>query len=1244
MGCFFAGLRKRTLERRARALRTGEWRESAIFEAALDCVITIDHRGKILEFNAAAERTFGYARSDAIGAEMAELIIPPSLRDAHRRGLAHYLATGEGPILGQRLELSALRADDTEFPVELAVARVGSSVPPVFTAFLRDITERKQTEQALRDSESHYRYLFESNPHPMWIYDLETLAFLAVNDAAIRHYGYAREEFLALTIKDIRPAEDVPELLSNVAATPAGIDASKAWRHRKRDGTLIDVEIVSHPLDFSGKRARLVLAHDVTQRKRAEAEIEALNQRLERRVTERTDELEAARDELERQNTELELQTAELEDQQARLVAANDELEAQQAELEAQQAELEAQQAELERALAELGEEKERIDILYGFGELIASETELRELAGATLTELADTADAELGAVYVVDDERGGAPSLVGVRGLEEERLPTELGVGDGLPGRALAERRAVAASHGETGLSFSAFGETLHIGAELHLPLLHGDRVLGVVTLARVADRPFAGAQLETIEHLTSQAAVAISNALALRATRRQASINRAMLETTPAGIRLADLEGRTVLANATIEYLTAEVFGQPADSTRQERSAVMIPRLVDPEQYLAADAAIAADPEADTVDAFELVDSGRCFERRTRPVYDQAGTLIGRLIVIRETTAEREAQRGLEWARAALEATRDGIGLVDLDGTVLVVNPAMRRIAELHRISLEEGESARAIVAAAAEATTDPEGFLAETATNLTDPERESTYEYQLAGSQCWFQRWAGPFRDSSGALVGRIFTIRESTAERQAEQLKADLLATVSHELRTPLASVLGFAELLSHRELDAETRNRYVGTIYGEARRLTDLINDFLDLQRIEEGQFTLALESFDLRDLAREQTAVFDGQSSAHTLELDAPEEPLLVYAERRRIAQVIANLVSNAIKYSPQGGSVRISAERRNGRARVSVRDSGLGIPVSQQQRIFTKFFRVDSSDTREIGGTGLGLALSREIVEAHAGRVGFESTEGEGSTFWFELAVPSDQERAGAEQRILVVEDNPTTASLLEAYLAEDGLACDIVPTGELALELALAQPPVAILLDIALAGELNGWDVLIRLKEHPATEGLPVIVCTGGRGERAGALGAADVLTKPFSATRLRETMARVLPSGRGSVLVVDDEPAVRELVVETLAGDRLQLREAGDGEEALALIAERVPDAVVLDLILPRLDGFAVLERLKEDPATRDLPVVVLTGKSLSPEERRTLCARTVALVEKSAYSAQELRRLVRNALSK
>jgi signal transduction histidine kinase/DNA-binding response OmpR family regulator len=614
-------------------------------------------------------------------------------------------------------------------------------------------------------------------------------------------------------------------------------------------------------------------------------------------------------------------------------------------------------------------------------------------------------------------------------------------------------------------------------------------------------------------------------------------------------------------------------------------------------------------------------------------------------------------DASGALErWAamnRSLFDATEDGICLVDLEGRTVLANTALEQLAA--EVLKLPSRARRRELSTLANRPPDATAYFAQLDSLSSDPDRVTDDRFDLAVMRRAFERHTRPVRDAAGEVIGHVIVVREIRGDREAEALQSEitekreavranseLVATVSHELRTPLTAVLGFAELLLHHELDEDTARRYLQTIVGEAQRLTGLIDDFLDLERLEAGRFTLALESFDLTELVRHEVELFSAQSAHHRLDFAAPAQPLALVGDRNRVGQVIANLLSNAIKYSPAGGAVTITATSSERFTRVCVNDCGLGIPATQQPQVFTKFFRSDSSDTREIGGTGLGLALCREIVTEHGGRIGFDSTEGVGTSFWFELPSAGSAGAAKLGARVLVVADDPALTRLLAESMALDGLQIESAPTGVSGLERAVAQPPAAICLDVDLSGELDGWQVLVRLKANPITARIPVVVCSSEKGRNTAAtLGATGFVAKPFTAGELHEAVARQLAAERASVLVVGGDQALRRLVIETLARDGGELREAADALEAIAMIATHQPDTLVFDLSQHGHDGFAAIHQLLERPETRGLPVVVLTGRKLSAEERSFLAECNASLLEKRAYSGDQLRRLVRHA---
>jgi signal transduction histidine kinase/CheY-like chemotaxis protein len=481
------------------------------------------------------------------------------------------------------------------------------------------------------------------------------------------------------------------------------------------------------------------------------------------------------------------------------------------------------------------------------------------------------------------------------------------------------------------------------------------------------------------------------------------------------------------------------------------------------------------------------------------------------------------------------------------------------------------------------------------------------------------------------------------------------KSEFLASMSHELRTPLNAVIGFSDVLLERmfgELN-ERQEEYVRDIRDSGRHLLELINEILDLSKVEAGRMELEPAAMSLPDLLEHGLAMVRERAARHgiSLSLDVAPEVGVVWADGVKLKQVVLNLLTNAVKFTPDGGSVDVRAESADGEVRVTVRDTGIGIAEADQTRIFEAFQRGGRQARAGIEGTGLGLTLSKRIVELHGGRLWMTSRPGSGSTFGFAVPVrvqdavrdepPAGGEPAGpAPDTVLVVEDDPRSAELLALYLDGAGYRVVRARDGAEGLELAQRLRPRAVLLDILLP-RVDGWDLLARLKADPATAACPVIIVSmlDERG-KGFALGAAEYLVKPVGRAEMLEALARCLPAGaeRPAVLVIDDDPVDRRLIRAALEPAGYQVLTAAGGEEGLELIRSERPAVVLVDLLMPGMDGFAVIEEARADPAIADVPIVVLTAKEMLPADGERLAGRISFLARKGSFGRAELIHLV------
>ncbi|WP_138751264.1 ATP-binding protein [Paenibacillus sinopodophylli] len=479
-------------------------------------------------------------------------------------------------------------------------------------------------------------------------------------------------------------------------------------------------------------------------------------------------------------------------------------------------------------------------------------------------------------------------------------------------------------------------------------------------------------------------------------------------------------------------------------------------------------------------------------------------------------------------------LDTIQEGIQLLDLDGTTLQIN---RKMSDILPFFLDDTHAAKMPF----------EHFNAHIRSVVAQPEalipfmeglvqyghyqgmRNITYEITEPDRR-FIQIYCEPLY-RNGVKFGLLLVHRDITKEYEVDRMKSEFVSTVSHELRTPLASVLGFAELLLHRELKPERQRKYMMTIHQEARRLTTLINDFLDLQRMESGKQTYEMKLISLTSLITEAIEVQQLSASNHQITWQDDAANAIVLADRDKLHQVIINLLSNAIKYSPNGGNIDIVSGMNNGQYFIRIEDHGLGIPPEAMKNLFNKFYRVDNTDRREIGGTGLGLAIVKEIVTKHEGKIDVQSEFGQGSIFTVSLPIAEQSTQAESETtsstvwneasiQVMLVENDHNLATLLSDELLASGFQVHLFKEGTLAINAIEKLNPDIVVVDLMLEAGVTGWDIVSKIKKTDLLLNIPIIISSAfEEKEKASQWGITEFLVKPYLPGKLSAAISRML-----------------------------------------------------------------------------------------------------------------------------
>ncbi|MBX9793129.1 MAG: PAS domain S-box protein [Burkholderiaceae bacterium] len=739
------------------------------------------------------------------------------------------------------------------------------------------------------------------------------------------------------------------------------------------------------------------------------------------------------------------------------------------------------------------------------------------------------------------------------------------------------------------------------------------------------------------------------------------------AIVESSNDAIVGKTLDGRITSWNNAAQ----EMFGYSADEAIGQSVQMLIPPdRADEEMRIVAN--LATGELMSQFDTVRVAKDGRLLDVSITisPIRDGEGRIVGASKIARDVTSQRRAEAALRDSEARLRFTLESaeIGDWDLD---LTTGLAKRSLRHDRCFGYERPVPAWTFDTFIEHVHADDRDEVAHSlhvAITESQPWHAQCRVIWPDGSIHWISLH-GKVQAQEGMSTRMLGIVTEITQQRLAEdvrlkaqrleaenrqiqeanRLKSQFLANMSHELRTPLNAVIGFADLLQSNAVpvDSPKRAEFLGHIATSGRHLLQLINDVLDLSKVESGKFEFFPEPVQLPVLLKEVTDVLHTATQRKQIVIGLQIEPGLtdLVLDAARLKQVLYNYLSNAIKFTAQGGWVTVRAMAQGGRHfRIEVEDTGIGISPTDVSRLFVEFQQLDAGYSKQHQGTGLGLALTRRLVEAQGGSVGVRSTLGAGSVFHVVLnrvhgtdaegtdaqgtGNVTNDEASAHPNRLLVIADDQHGRERMVRALSDAGFHVDAASTGEQALSVARATPYRAITLDLVLPDQ-RGLDLLSGIRKEGASRESPVVgVSMPADSERAANFAIADVLCKPIRSDEVLLAMSRfrAAGSGRTNVMVVDDDPLALDLMQATLKSIGIDAVCLLDGREALRDLEFHQPDALILDLMMPGFDGFEVLDALHRMPAWRELPVFIWTSMILTDAEYASLAASAHAILNK------------------